>query len=167
MILPKTKRLNDDEQRAVRDNANMSNMEKVTLCTQLIDSLEATNGDPPDIKLQRVSECVEQQARNFSMLFRIMRDTAATNKEMAKKNTETNNRIESKIDSFINKCEIIEKYEDAFPVEAHPIKERTYQDVLVECKKEIATVVIFIAILAMIYPEMVAMIKSLITVFVK
>jgi len=105
MIDEKIRQLNENEQNAVKAAEHLSELEKETLCKQLMDSLEATNGDGPSIKLQRVSECVEQQSRNFSMLFRSMR-------EATHHHNETNSRIEQKLDSFIAKCEIVEECEE-------------------------------------------------------
>jgi len=148
MIDEKIQHLNENEQNAVKDAEHLSELEKETLCKQLMDSLEATNGDGPVIKLQKVSECVEQQSRNFSMLFRSMRDAIT-------KHNETNNRIEQKLDSFISKCNIVEEYEEKPEQPAH----KTIYDMIVECKKELVMLIILIFILAIIYPELIGTIK--------
>ena len=148
MIDEKIRHLNENEQNAVKDAEHLSELEKETLCKQLMDSLEATNGDGPTIKLQRVSECVEQQSRNFSILFRSMREATA-------KHDETNNRIEQKLDAFVNKCNIVEEYEET---PEQPIHKNIF-DMIVECKKELVVMIIFIFILALIYPELIDTIK--------
>lgn len=157
MIDEKIRQLNENEQNAVRDAEHLSELEKETLCKQLMDSLESTNGGSPTIKLQKVSECVEQQSRNFSMLFRSMR-------EATHHHNETNSRIEQKLDSFIAKCDIVEACEED-DVELSSKEHKNVFDMISDCKKEITVMLIFFFILSLVYPEVIDTIKQWTSVF--
>ena len=148
MIDETLKRLNSNEQDAVMDSDHITPIEQSALCSQLSDSLSATNGFNHEEKLQKVAECVEQQARNFSMLFRSVKvDTFNTQQRLQ--------RIENKLDVI---C--IPNVQSNGTALNKNTTGRTMYDFIVECKGWVFASFLFISTLVALSPSLIEVIKQ-------